>query len=267
MAENDKKDNNQTEEDYKDYFWVKVLVIAIVIMWLSLAAGTWVGNYLTEHKIIPTKEDTVISTEQKPKVWKTIVEVDEKGDVSKTAKLENPEENLNIDDFRNIDDPIPGLDDRSTKTPRPSDIKIVQEPVKQEPPPLPGATDNRTEEPKPTETTSAEPSQGSQVDSSKENKTNPTENPTPKPTVSAEPKTAENNESYNIQMGSFANQENANKMIEDLKNKGHNATIEKVVSGDKEFYKVKINGSSQKDAKNKADELKKEGFDAIVTPN
>jgi len=40
-------------------------------------------------------------------------------------------------------------------------------------------------------------------------------------------------------MGSFSNPQNAEKMINDLKQKGYSAKVEKIKDGDKEFFKVK----------------------------
>lgn len=288
MEENNKKHKEEDSDDnYKDYFWVKVLVVTIVIIWLSLAAGTWVGNFLTVNKILPSKADTEVSAEQKPKAWKTIVEVDNHGNLSKTGQLDGSSENVNIDDFRNIDDPIPGVDDQSIKVLNSPDINVVQEPPKPVPPPLPGASVTPSEspsspEPQPSESSTATATATKTQDTNedhkekkehKESKDPAEKKPSPEPTLAKPAKTPEpsqpnSNGNYNIQMGSFSNQGNADKMIDDLKKKGHNATVEKVTSGDKEFYKVKItNSPSQKDAKDKAEELKKEGFDAIVTPN
>ena len=272
MEENNKKRTEDNSDDnYKDYFWVKVLVVTIVIIWLSLAAGTWVGNFLNVNKIIPSKTDTEVSAEQKPKAWKTIVEVDNQGNLSKTAQLDSGSENVGVDDFRNIDDPIPGVDDQSIR-PLTTDLNVVQEPAKPEPPPLPGVSispsPTKTETPQPEPSESSADKKPTEIKKENEPKTTSPEDAVPKPTTSPEPSKSESGENYNIQMGSFSNQENADKMINDLKKKGHNATMEKVTSGDKEFFKVKItNTPSQKDAKDKAEELKKEGFDAIVTPN
>ncbi len=296
--ENDNKKRSDKEDDdnenYKDYFWIKVLIVTIVIVWISLAAGSWVGNYLTATKILPGKEDASVAAVQKPKAWKTIVEVDSHGNISKTAALSKNETEPDINDFRNIDDPIPGIDDQSIKSLNAKDIPVVQEPAKQEPPELPTANDTPKEEPKAKETENTAktdtPKQEQQspqetvtgpdnkTDNKTENKpkkepaTAPPTDAIPKPTaVTESSKEAKKSDSsgYNLQMGSFSNQENAGKMAEELKQKGHTATIEKVTSGDKEFYKVKIvnSTSSQQEAKDKAEQLKKEGFDAIVTSN
>ena len=123
----DKKNNKKedSDDDEPDYFWVKVLIVTIIIVWGALIAGSWAGNYFLKSEFFKKYNSQVVD-ENKPKVWKTVVEVDKSGVVSKSAVLADNTDDLQIDDFRNTNEPIPGIDDQSLKSLK--DIEPLQEP-------------------------------------------------------------------------------------------------------------------------------------------
>ena len=120
-----KKEKQEEDSDEPDYFWVKVLVVTIIIVWGALIAGSWAGNYFLKSDFFKRHNSQVVD-DNKPKVWKTIVEVDKSGAVSKSAVLADNTDDLQIDDFRNTNEPIPGIDDQSLKSLK--DIEPLQEP-------------------------------------------------------------------------------------------------------------------------------------------
>ena len=121
-----KKENKEEDSDEEpDYFWVKVLIVTLIIIWAALIAGSWAGNYFLKSEFFKKYNSQVVD-ENKPKVWKTVVEVDKSGAVSKSAVLADNTDDLQIDDFRNTNEPIPGIDDQSLKNLK--DIEPLQEP-------------------------------------------------------------------------------------------------------------------------------------------
>ena len=123
----EKKTNKEEkdEEDEPDYFWVKVLIVTIIIVWVALITGSWAGNYFLKSEFFKKYNSQVVDS-NKPKVWKTIVEVDKSGVVSKSAILADNTDDLQIDDYRNTNEPIPGIDDQSLRNLK--DIEPLQEP-------------------------------------------------------------------------------------------------------------------------------------------
>lgn len=126
--EEKKKDKEKKEEDSDeepDYFWVKVLIVTLIIIWAALITGSWAGNYFLKSEFFKKYNSQVVDS-NKPKVWKTVVEVDKSGAVSKSAVLADNTDDLQIDDYRNTNEPIPGIDDQSLKSLK--DIEPLQEP-------------------------------------------------------------------------------------------------------------------------------------------
>ena len=120
-----KENKEEDSEEEPDYFWVKVLIVTLIIIWAALIAGSWAGNYFLKSEFFKKYNSQVVD-ENKPKVWKTVVEVDKSGAVSKSAVLADNTDDLQIDDFRNTNEPIPGIDDQSLKNLK--DIEPLQEP-------------------------------------------------------------------------------------------------------------------------------------------
>ena len=41
---------DESDDDEPDYFWVKVLIVTIIIVWGALIAGSWAGNYFLKSE-------------------------------------------------------------------------------------------------------------------------------------------------------------------------------------------------------------------------
>ncbi|MHC9544345.1 MAG: SPOR domain-containing protein [Vulcanimicrobiota bacterium] len=327
----DKKKKVIEERIEKDSFWIKVLVITIVIVWASLVTGSWAGHYFVETQIIGKQaalSDGKNLPAEKPKNWKAVVSLDRQGNVTDSDKETEEGTELSVPDFRNIDDPIPGIDDQAIRTLGKDPQLKTDESAK--PPVLPGnLTDDKEKKDPAANADTAVPTDKQSSDSSQGSSSQDAATPTPVPsktpsdiarpvqptmdiakpaeptktsTKPAEPtKTStkpdgptpessrvkesspqagrkdpakkeeapkdksQEASSYDIQMGSFANPENADKMMTDLKQKGYKARVEKIKEGDREFYKVKMDKlDSNESAQDKAGKLKQDGFDAII---
>ena len=120
--EADESESSKEEEKQTDYFWMKALITMIVVIWIALFAGSWAGNYMLESKLFLKKNHS--DDQNKPKVWKTIISDD---NTKTVVPVDNTDE-LKIDDYKNTDEPIPGIDDQSLKTLQAKDL-MIQEPI------------------------------------------------------------------------------------------------------------------------------------------
>lgn len=61
-------------ERSNDGFYSKIIVASIVVIWVSLVGGNWLGHYVVEKGVLgkTTKQEYRSSTEQKPKPWITV---------------------------------------------------------------------------------------------------------------------------------------------------------------------------------------------------
>jgi len=328
----DKKKKVIEERVEKDSFWIKVLVITIVIVWASLVTGSWAGHYFVETQIIGKQaalSDDRSLPGEKPRNYKAVVSLDRQGKVTGSDQEKEESSDLNVPDFRNIDDPIPGIDDQAIRTLGKEQELKADEAAR--PPALPdksGEVKDQKGAAKPDETASpadrqpsespkdtpsadqatpaqsatksapeaARPSAQPVRETTKPAETVPessrTKTATPEPvkTKAASPEAARTKApsadtgrkepakkeeasqdkkqeagNFDVQMGSFSNPENADKMMTDLKQKGYKAKVEKIKEGDREFYKVKMEKVDTKEsAQDKAGKLKQDGFDAII---
>jgi cell division septation protein DedD len=306
--DDDRKKKIAEEKIQKDSFWIKVLIITIVIVWCSLIAGNWAGHYVADTRILNKR--SLASDErnlpgERAKGWKKVVGLDNQGRISQDTRQEEPGPDLNVKDFRNIDDPIPGIDDQSIRTlgkgeddssagdkglppSLPDKLKVSESPgsyvtegdpdsIKKETPveDLKGkpviektATPSPTQAAasSPTPTLSPSPSPAKQKESTEKDKSKDGDKAKDSSKDKDSAKKPSDSGSYDLQMGSFSSQQNANKMLDDLKSKGYSAHIEKVKDGDKEYFKVKMeeNHNSREAAQSRAGKLKEDGFDAII---
>lgn len=61
-------------ERSNDGFYSKIIVASIVVIWVSLVGGNWLGHYVVEKGVLgkTSKQEYRSSTEQKPKPWITV---------------------------------------------------------------------------------------------------------------------------------------------------------------------------------------------------
>lgn len=284
--ESDEQDEAEEKEQEKqsDYFWMKALITMIVVIWIALFAGSWAGNYLLDSKLFTKKQ--AADDPNKPKVWKTIISDDN----TKTAVPADNTDELKIDDYKNSDEPIPGIDDQALKTLQAKDIMLQEpvpetktsetEPVRQEQPKATEPQTTQQEEQReqasvpqiahpPIEGQEQQPAYqepsnaGSSHDSEVHEKSNQPQQPAAINGTSLLPPEG----SYNIQIGSFEKEENAGRIADELKSKGHETVVERVRQGGEDVFKVKIiEKDSHASAEKKAADLKNEGYDAYVVP-
>jgi DedD protein len=158
--------------------------------------------------------------------------------------------------------------------------------------PLPGQAEqeNRTvvldrdrTEPVPSNHTAPEPVPASQPEPSQSEPTSEPPEPDPAPAedppTKAESKTPEKVESqpapepsatgmWAVQLGSFGNQENAERLAAELRKAGHAAFLSQVSTSDGQRHRVRIGPQKDRDAANAvAAQLKSEGLDAKVLPH
>jgi cell division septation protein DedD len=306
--DDDKKKKIVEDKIEKDSFWIKVLIITIVIVWCSLIAGNWVGHYIADTKILVKRTASLgekNTVAEKPKGWKTVVGLDNQGRVSQDTRQEEPVPELKVTDFRNIDDPIPGIDDQSIRTlgkgddssgttdngvppSLPEKLKVKEgsgtyvtegdpDSIKKETPQedlkgkpvvdktaTPSPTKAALSSPTPTPTPASTQARVAPKESPGKDKTKDDSKDAPKDKEGA--KKTPDAGAYDLQIGSFSSQQNASKMLDDLKQKGYSAHIEKVKDGDKEYFKVKMEEKhdSREAAQSRAGKLKEDGFDAII---
>lgn len=227
-------------------FWPKVMVATIVVIWVSLVAGNWLGNFLI-NKLAEHEKEEGGTTEFKedlmrgarPRPW-------QKADPRLQEQLDKQRTRLTGDKPR----PVP--QEIVTASPIPPDAKATATST-------PTPTVKETEAPAP-EATPADVSVA------------PAETPTPAETpsdpVPTPAVTPESGGSVELQFGSFSSEENAKALIEDLASQGQNARIEAVPTESGTVYRVRGGGFDGTDeARSKADKLREQGIDAyIVNP-
>lgn len=226
-------------------FWPKVMVATIVVIWVSLVAGNWLGNFLinklAEHEkgegVTEFKEDLMRGA--RPRPW-------QKADPKLQQELDKQRTRLTGEKPR----PVP--QEIITASPVPPDAKATATST-----PVP--TSRESEAPAP----DATPADVSVA---------PAETPTPAETP-AEPTptpaaTPESTGPVELQFGSFSSEENAKALIEDLAGQGQDARIEAIPTDNGTVYRVRGGGfNGTDDARTKADKLREQGIDAyIVNP-
>lgn len=62
------------QERSNDGFYSKIIISAIVVIWVSLVGGNWLGHYIVEKGVLgkSKKQDYAPTKQQKPKPWITV---------------------------------------------------------------------------------------------------------------------------------------------------------------------------------------------------
>lgn len=226
--------------DSSDHFWSRILIVAVVVVWLALVGGNWIGHYMIKAGIFSKRSSAQggefrMMPPSKPKPWQQPVKV-----ITPTAppvkEFETPE---------TVDE---------TKAP---EVKPSETPADVTPPkPSPTPEEKReTPEPKPSPSPSPRPKPSPP----------PRPSPTPRPSPSPTPAREESDSgSYTLQCGSFDQDKNALELVGKLKDKGYSATIAKVGNN----YKVYVgNYNDRKKAQDAQAKLKTDGFDTFAVSN
>ncbi len=222
-------------------FWPKVMVATIVVIWVSLVAGNWLGNFLINKLAEHEKEEGGGSgTEFKqdlmrgarPRPW-------QKADPKLQEELDKQRTRLTGEKPRVVPQEI------VTASPVAPDAKATATST-------PAATE--TEAPAP-EATPADVSAA------------PTETPAAPPEATpAEPTpTPAGGGAVELQFGSFSSEENAKALMQDLANQGQEARLEAIPTDNGTVYRVRGGGfNGADDAKTKAEKLREQGIDAFI---
>ena len=249
----------KNDED-ADPFWSRILIVTVIVVWLALVGGNWIGHYMVKAGIFAQKSSAdggefKIMPPSKPKPWKKPVKV--------ITPTEPP--------VKDYDEPVivresdKPTDKPTAKPPKPSPEPVATGKPEVKPSPKPKPSPSPRPKPSPSPRPKPSPSPRPKPSPSPRPKPSPSPSPAPKPSPSPT-KAAASDEtgSFSLQCGSFDKNENALELVAKLKAKGYSATIAKVGSN----YKVYIGNYNKR---SKADEmkekLKKDNFDAFTVSN
>lgn len=229
-------------------FWPKVMVATIVVIWVSLVAGNWLGNFLinklAEQEKKEGKADTT-TTEFKqdlmrgarPRPW-------QKADPKLQEELDKQRSRLTGEKLR------PTPQEIVTASPVAPDAKATATST-------PAPVEKETEAPAPEATPADVSVAPTPAETPRETPEAPSE-PTPTP-AAAETGAVE------LQFGSFSSEENAKALIQDLASQGQNARLEAVPTDKGTVYRVRGGGfNGTDDAKSRAEKLREQGIDAFI---
>lgn len=222
-------------ERSQDGFWPKVMVATIVVIWVSLVAGNWLGNYaigkLSGKETEPTEFKQDLMRGARPRPWQKV-------DPKLQEEVERQRARLTGEK------PRPQPQEVVTASPVPPDAKATATST-----PTPAATS----EPPAPEATPADVS----VAPTPEQSETPAE-PTPTPA-------APTSDAVELQFGSFSSEENAKQLIDELSKQGQNARLEAVPTDNGTVYRVRGGGFTGEDeAKSQLEKLREQGIDAFV---
>ena len=227
-------------EPTKDGFYSKIFVSTIVVIWVALVGGNWLGHYAVEKGLLnkDKDKDKQKSAEyrsmpnQKPKPWVT---VDPK-QVEAVEQLTG----------RKNDVPANSPSPEATTTPR----EIV------------------TSTPIPQETSKPVATSPTPKASPKEVVASPTpiamNSPTPSPNEPPQPTPAVGDQKYQLQFGSFSSRENAQRMADELTRVNQPATVEEIEAGQGKVYRVRGGVYSEEEARLQRDKLREQNIDAYI---
>lgn len=226
----------------RDGFFSKVLVATIVVIWVALVGGNWVGHLAISSGVLGKSEDVKFKVnEPRPKPWVTV-------DSRIQRELERST----------------GITPKAEETPatpaETPDVSLTSRPLEPtgEPTPLePPAADTPTpvEEAAPAATPKApEPPVATPVEESA---------PTPPAATPALTGSGE----FQLQFGSFGSQENARRLADELKSKGQEARVEEIQTANGPVFRVRGGTYSENAAHEQMEKLKSQNVDAyIVNP-
>lgn len=213
------------------------MVATIVVIWVSLVAGNWLGNYaigkLSGKETEPTEFKQDLMRGARPRPWQKVdpklqEEVDrQRARLTGEKPRSQPQEVVTAS-------PVPP-DAKATATSTPKPAATAE-------PPAPEAT----------------PADVSVAPTPEQSETPAEPTPTPTPAVPA-------SDAVELQFGSFSSEENAKQLIDELAKQGQNARLEAVPTDNGTVYRVRGGGfTGTDDAKSQLEKLREQGIDAFV---
>ncbi|MCD4786459.1 MAG: SPOR domain-containing protein [Candidatus Eremiobacteraeota bacterium] len=242
-------------EENGDPFWSRILIFTIVVVWIAIVGGNWIGHYMIKAGIF-SKRSAVQGGEfklmkaSKPKPWKQPVKVVEptKPPVKDFEKPEIIEATATPGDKTKTPSPSPSASKKPKESPKPSPKASPTKKPSPKVSPTPKPTPKRSPKPKPSPTPRPSPTP------------KPSKKPSPRPSPT-KTKPESTSGSYSIQCGVFGDRANAVDLVNKLKAKGHSATVARV--GNK--YKVYV--GTYRDRKKAQDikvKIQGDGFDSFI---
>lgn len=220
-------------ERSNDGFYSKIVIAGIVVVWVSLVGGNWLGHYIVEKGVLgkSKKQDYAPSRQQKPKPWITV----DPAQQQELERLQNGSDSF----FRrdrpattpspNASSPTPGPESSPAQAP---DVPLVTaSPVEViEPAPTPVQARDNLEDRAPLPTP-AEVSSGT----------------------------------YYLQFGSFNSRENATSMVDSLAAIGQEASVEEIeTTNGKKVFRVRGGTYSEEQARQQRDKLQDQNIQAFI---
>ncbi len=227
----------------RDGFFSKVLVATIVVIWVALVGGNWVGHLAIQSGVLGKSEDVKFKVnEPRPKPWVTVdsrIQRELERSTGMTPKVEDtpaatpseaPDVSLTSTPLEPTGEPTP-LEEPPASADTPTPQEVVATPAATPKPPEPPAA-------------------------------TPLEENAP----SATPALPGNGE-FQLQFGSFGSQENARKLADELKSKGQDARVEEIQTSNGPVFRVRGGTFSESAAQEQMQKLKSQNVDAyIVNP-
>ncbi|MCL5037352.1 MAG: SPOR domain-containing protein [Chloroflexi bacterium] len=252
----------------KDGFWAKLVIATVIVLWLSLVVGNWLGHYLVEKGFLGQniKLSDGKMAESRPSY--------------SPIPLRNTEGAAPVYNPRNFGSTVPIKKETPTSEASPSEEKT---PTPAETTPSPEASPSLT--PKPAETVSKTQKASEAPEPEKVTNTvqkTPEAPPPPPPKeerVKKEPekpaqlpKPVETQQAetgpeslFTLQMGAFTDRGNADELAGQLKGKGYSVHTVSVKQGDKDVFKIQVGTFKDRtSAEDQQGKLRSQGFDSII---
>ncbi|MCD6310173.1 MAG: SPOR domain-containing protein [Candidatus Eremiobacteraeota bacterium] len=248
------------DSEKKNGFWWKFVIATVVVLWLSLVVGNWLGHYLVEQgflggsiekdKKIAEARPSYSPVNQKNKnqqVRPPVYSPKDHGTIV-PLKTESPE-------------PVEPAETPGEKiTPTPTETRETPETIESPPPPPPesGSTETVAKPSKPVETSTPE--------KIAETPEKPVETTTPEPEKTEVPEPKKTVETlYTLQIGAFSKKENADDVYNQLKKKGYSVHLITIGQENQKIYKVHVGTFRDREsAKNQQAKLKNQGYEPII---
>lgn len=225
----------------RDGFFSKVLVATIVVIWVALVGGNWVGHLAIQSGVLGKTEDVKFKVnEPRPKPWVTVdsriqrelersTGMTPKAEDTPATPAETPDVSLTSRPLEPTGEPTP-LEAPAAETPTPAGEETT-----------PAATPPKAPEP-------------------------PVATPVEENAPAATPALTGNGE-FQLQFGSFGSQENARRLADELKSKGQDVRVEEIPTASGPVFRVRGGTFSESAAHEQMEKLKSQNVDAyIVNP-
>lgn len=225
-------------EPAKDGFYSKIFVSTIVVIWVSLVGGNWLGHYAVQKGLLGKnqKAEYKAMPNQKPKPWVTV-------DPKQVEAVEQ------MTGQKNAVQPVASETPEASSTPR---EVVTSTPIDQDDVLSPSPS----EEVKPTPKVKVKPADAPSA--------SPVALETPGQPPEPTPAVALSNHRFQLQFGSFSTQENAQRMADELARVGQPAKVEEIEAGHGKVFRVRGGSYSEEEARLQRDKLKEQQIDAYI---